>query len=226
MNIILFIAKNQKIPIGLFFEDENSRKLAGLTGEIFGNWLCIQFLLSANNSEGKVSEASYCRPRKAKLSSATANMLLWILFLFKLRYSTRSMDIRRFSPLRNIRTPKKILLHKEFVLTCIHSRRRAGNVCRLLCRLPCDAADLCHAWSCRTQHDPCCSFFPLRIRCQYLSGRIAFFNGAAASSAAKSPGNSKRVDRAVFEINALFISLPFPARFGNCPPHHKPHFRC
>ena len=44
MNIILFIAKNQKIPIGLFFEDENSRKLAGLTGEIFGNWLCIQFL--------------------------------------------------------------------------------------------------------------------------------------------------------------------------------------
>ena len=48
-------------------------------------------------------------------------------------------------------------------------------------------------------------FFPLRIRCQYLSGRIAFFNGAAASSAAKSPGNSKRVDRAVFEINAVFL---------------------
>ena len=23
-----------------------------------------------------------------------------------------------------------------------------------------------------------------------------------------------------------FISLPFPARLGNCPPHHKPHFRC
>lgn len=60
--------------------------------------------LSVNNSDGKVSEASYYRPRKAKLSSAAANMLLWILFLFKLRYSTRSMDIRRFSPLRNIRT--------------------------------------------------------------------------------------------------------------------------
>ena len=40
----LVIAKNQKLPIGLFFEDENNRKLAGLTGEIFGNWLCIQFL--------------------------------------------------------------------------------------------------------------------------------------------------------------------------------------
>lgn len=41
-------------------------------------------------------------------------------------------------------------------------------------------------------------FFPLRIRCQYLSGGIAFFNEAAASSAAKSPGNSKRVDRVCF----------------------------
>ena len=36
-------------------------------------------------------------------------------------------------------------------------------------------------------------FFPLRIRCQYLSGGIAFFNEAAASSAAKSPGNSKMI---------------------------------
>lgn len=52
-------------------------------------------------------------------------------------------------------------------------------------------------------------FFPLRIRCQYLSGRIAFFNGAAASSAAKSPGNSKR---AVFEINALFYFITFSSK--------------
>ena len=53
MNIILFIAKNQKIPIGLFFEDENSRKLAGLTGEIFGNWLCIQFLFVSEQLRGQ-----------------------------------------------------------------------------------------------------------------------------------------------------------------------------
>lgn len=145
-----------------------------------------------NNSESKVSEASYWRPRKAKPSSAAADMLLWILFLFKLRYSTRNMGIRRFSPLRNIRIPKKILLHKKFVLTCIHPRRGAGNVCRLLRRLPCDAADLCHAWSCRTQHDPRCSFLSLGVRCQYLNGGIAFFNGAAASSAAKKPGQLKK----------------------------------
>lgn len=77
-----------------------------------------------NNSEGKVSEASYWRPRKAKPSSAAANMLLWILFLFKLRYSTRNMDIRRFSPLRNIRIPKKDITTQKFVLIEINSDNR------------------------------------------------------------------------------------------------------
>ena len=48
-------------------------------------------------------------------------------------------------------------------------------------------------------------FFPLRIRCQYLSGGIAFFNEAAASPAAKKPGQLKKVGRAVFEINAVFL---------------------
>lgn len=35
---------SQSIPIGVFLEDESGRKLAGLTGETFGNWLCIQYL--------------------------------------------------------------------------------------------------------------------------------------------------------------------------------------
>lgn len=45
--------EKSKIPIGLFFEDENSRKLAGLTGEIFGNWLCIQFLFVSEQLRGQ-----------------------------------------------------------------------------------------------------------------------------------------------------------------------------
>lgn len=102
-------------------------------------------------------------------------------------------------------TEKKHYYTKKFVLTCIHPRRRAGNVCRLLCRLPCNAADLCHAWSCRTQHDPRCSFFPLRIRCQYLSGGIAFFNEAAASSAAKKPGQLKKKLAELFLKSMLFF---------------------
>ena len=70
---------------------------------------------------------------------------------------------------------KKTLLHKEFVLTCIHPRRRAGNVCRLLRRLPCDAADLGHSWSCRTQHDPCCSFFSVENKMPIFKRRNRIF---------------------------------------------------
>lgn len=70
---------------------------------------------------------------------------------------------------------KKILLHKKFVLTCIHPRRRAGNVCRLLCRPPCDAVDLCHAWSCRTQHDPRCSFFSVENKMPIFKRRNRIF---------------------------------------------------
>lgn len=32
------------VPIGIYYEDEHGEKLAGLTGEIFGNWLCIKYL--------------------------------------------------------------------------------------------------------------------------------------------------------------------------------------
>ena len=41
------------VPIGVFFEDERNRKLAGLTGETFGNWLCIQFLFVREQFRGK-----------------------------------------------------------------------------------------------------------------------------------------------------------------------------
>jgi len=32
------------VPLGIFMEDEQGIKKAGLTGEIFGNWLCIKYL--------------------------------------------------------------------------------------------------------------------------------------------------------------------------------------
>ncbi len=34
----------EDIPIGIYYEDDDGRKLAGLTGETFGNWLCIKYL--------------------------------------------------------------------------------------------------------------------------------------------------------------------------------------
>ena len=44
---------SQNVPIGVFLEDERSRKLAGLTGETFGNWLCIQFLFVSEQLRGQ-----------------------------------------------------------------------------------------------------------------------------------------------------------------------------
>ncbi|MCR4647852.1 MAG: hypothetical protein K5776_02100 [Lachnospiraceae bacterium] len=35
---------SKNVPIGIFYEDQDGKKLAGLTGETFGNWLCIHYL--------------------------------------------------------------------------------------------------------------------------------------------------------------------------------------
>ena len=40
---------SEKIPLGVFYEDKSGRKLAGLTGETFGNWLCINYLFVDDN---------------------------------------------------------------------------------------------------------------------------------------------------------------------------------
>ncbi|RHO91742.1 GNAT family N-acetyltransferase [Ruminococcus sp. AF42-9BH] len=44
---------SENIPLGVYYEDESERKLAGLTGETFGNWLCINYLFVAENLRNK-----------------------------------------------------------------------------------------------------------------------------------------------------------------------------
>ena len=44
---------SKNVPIGVFLEDEVGRKLAGLTGETFGNWLCIKFLFVSKQLRGQ-----------------------------------------------------------------------------------------------------------------------------------------------------------------------------
>ena len=44
---------SENVPIGVFLEDDTCRKLAGLTGETFGNWLCIRFLFVSEALRGK-----------------------------------------------------------------------------------------------------------------------------------------------------------------------------
>lgn len=45
--------KSEDVPLGVFYEDENGSKLAGLTGETFGNWLCIKYLFVSEKLRGQ-----------------------------------------------------------------------------------------------------------------------------------------------------------------------------
>lgn len=45
--------KSEDVPLGVFYEDENGCKLAGLTGETFGNWLCIKYLFVSERLRGQ-----------------------------------------------------------------------------------------------------------------------------------------------------------------------------
>ena len=44
--------KSENVPLGIFIE-EDGRKLAGLTGEIFGNWLTIKYLFVDGSLRGQ-----------------------------------------------------------------------------------------------------------------------------------------------------------------------------
>ena len=44
---------SQSVPLGVFLEDAQGQKLAGLTGETFGNWLCIQYLFVSERLRGQ-----------------------------------------------------------------------------------------------------------------------------------------------------------------------------
>lgn len=60
--------ESQNVPIGIFYEDDNGKKLAGLTGETFGNWLCIHYLFVEEHlrKEGIGSELLLAAEREAK----------------------------------------------------------------------------------------------------------------------------------------------------------------
>ena len=60
---------SQSVPVGVFLEDEGGQKLAGLTGETFGNWLCIQYFFVSEQFRGhkigsRLLEAAEAEARK------------------------------------------------------------------------------------------------------------------------------------------------------------------
>lgn len=43
----------ENCPIGVFYEDSLGTKIAGLTGETYGNWLCIKYLWVSEELRGQ-----------------------------------------------------------------------------------------------------------------------------------------------------------------------------
>ena len=60
--------KSENVPLGIFYEDARGKKLAGLTGETFGNWLCIHYLVVEEHlrKEGLGSELLLAAEKEAK----------------------------------------------------------------------------------------------------------------------------------------------------------------
>ena len=101
---------SENVPLGVFLEDETGRKFAELTGETFGNWLCIWFLF--------VGEAFRGQGLGSRLLEAAENEArqrrLWTPFPFRRPHFTKSMDTGRSLPSRTIRTPKNgIIIRKR-----------------------------------------------------------------------------------------------------------------
>lgn len=44
---------SESIPLGIFYEEVDGEKKAGLTGELFGNWLCIEYLWVSEELRGQ-----------------------------------------------------------------------------------------------------------------------------------------------------------------------------
>lgn len=44
---------SESIPLGIFYEETDGEKKAGLTGELFGNWLCIEYLWVSEELRGR-----------------------------------------------------------------------------------------------------------------------------------------------------------------------------
>ena len=45
--------KSEDVPLGVFYEDESGVKKGGLTGETFGNWLCVKYLWVSEELRGQ-----------------------------------------------------------------------------------------------------------------------------------------------------------------------------
>lgn len=94
---------SQSVPIGIFLEDEMGRKLAGLTGETFGNWLCIRYLFVSESLRGQgiggrlLETAELDTKRRSVTSSVPSMPASGRRALIPVPTARRWTDVRRWS---------------------------------------------------------------------------------------------------------------------------------
>ena len=87
---------SKSIPVGVFLEDEMGQKLAGLTGETFGNWLCIQYLFVSEQFRGqqigsKLLEAAEAEARKRGCKYAFVDIFSFQALTFYKKHGYREV---------------------------------------------------------------------------------------------------------------------------------------
>ena len=116
---------SQNVPVGVFLEDEMGQKLAGLTGETFGNWLCIQYLFVSKQLRGqrigsKLLETAEAEARKRGCKYAFVDTFFFsgVRILQKTRipggFYARRISVHR----------QTALLHKKTILISKRDARR------------------------------------------------------------------------------------------------------
>ena len=98
---------SQNTPVGVFLEDASGGKLAGLTGETFGNWLCIQFLFVSESLRGQGIGSRLLDAVESEARQRGCKYAFVDSFSFQAPAFYKNMDTERFSPSKNIHTPEK-----------------------------------------------------------------------------------------------------------------------
>ena len=105
---------SENVPLGVFLEDETGRKFAELTGETFGNWLCIWFLFVGEAFRGQGLGSRLLEAAENEARQCGCKYAFVDTFSFQGPHFTKSMDTGRSLPSRTIRTPKNgIIIRKR-----------------------------------------------------------------------------------------------------------------
>ena len=103
------------VPIGVFLEDDNNRKLAGSPGEIFGDWLCIRFIFVSEQCSGNVIGSKLIKAAEREAVRRGCKYAFADTFSFQFPAFYKRMDTGRFLTSKNIRTREKALLHERIM---------------------------------------------------------------------------------------------------------------